>query len=237
MAREYFPMYHGYLDTIEALGDAERGRLFTACLQYSKTGTVPELSGNERYVWPGIRAQIDRDNANYEVKCAKNRANGGQRTLANASERYRTLANATQGKGKGKGEGEGEYTPPLTPPPGGDDGQKPEIPRVKMIVPPDLPEEVQDAMTRWKRYKAERGDRYKPVGWSALCARVRGMMEKHGAAAVVDIINASMASGYSGITWDRIGGSARTQQGAAKPQRPTSYDLTEIERMTRGRET
>lgn len=61
MALEYVAAYYSYLDLMEELSDAECGRLFKACLTYGKTGTVPELRGNERFVWPGIRSQIDRD--------------------------------------------------------------------------------------------------------------------------------------------------------------------------------
>ena len=93
MAREYFPAYHSYLEAMEELTDAEKGRLFTACLLYSKTGEAPQLSGNERYLFPAFRSQIDRDNEEYAKKCAKNRKNGelgGKRTGANGSERGRT---------------------------------------------------------------------------------------------------------------------------------------------------
>ena len=86
MAREYFPAYHSYLEAMEELTDAEKGRLFTACLLYSKTGEAPQLSGNERYLFPAFRSQIDRDNEEYAKKCAKNRKNGelgGKRTGAN----------------------------------------------------------------------------------------------------------------------------------------------------------
>ena len=130
MAREYFPAYHSYLEAMEELTDAEKGRLFTACLLYSKTGEAPQLSGNERYLFPAFRSQIDRDNEEYAKKCAKNRKNGelgGKRTGANGSERGRTpperLPNAPQEKGKeegkekgkGKGEEEGDGGYPLPP--------------------------------------------------------------------------------------------------------------------------
>ncbi len=69
MAREFFCAYHSYLKSIEPLNDAERGRLFTACLEYSATGAAPDLRGNERFVWPTIREQIDRDAAKYESHC------------------------------------------------------------------------------------------------------------------------------------------------------------------------
>lgn len=79
MAREYFAAYHSYLKSVEPLKDAERGRLFTACLSYSMTGTEPELRGNERFVWPSIREQIDRDKTAYAERCAANRENALQR--------------------------------------------------------------------------------------------------------------------------------------------------------------
>ena len=48
------------LDTLEPLADSERGRLFTALLSYARTGEAPSLIGGERYVFPLIRAKIDR---------------------------------------------------------------------------------------------------------------------------------------------------------------------------------
>lgn len=93
MALESFNAYHSYLDTMEALNDAECGRLFRALLEYSATGAAPELRGNERFVFPGMRSQIDRDIEKYNAKCARNRENGEKgggirhRTPPNAPER------------------------------------------------------------------------------------------------------------------------------------------------------
>lgn len=121
MARDYVCLYHSYLDAIQALGDAERGRLLTAMLEYSLTGATGHLNGNERFIWPLVKAQIDRDSEKYDEKCRVNAENGSKRTQANATERKQTLPNASetsQGKGKGeykgkgKGKGEGENTGP-----------------------------------------------------------------------------------------------------------------------------
>lgn len=75
MAREYVCLYHSYLKSVEPLNDAERGRLFTACLTYSMTGAEPDLRGNERFVWPTIREQIDRDTEKYSDFCKKQQEN------------------------------------------------------------------------------------------------------------------------------------------------------------------
>lgn len=102
MPREYFCAYHSYLEAMEALTDAEKGRLFTACLSYSKTGEAPQLSGNERFLFPAFRSQIDRDNAGYAQRCKTNRENGlaacgkeRERSGANGGDRVRSGAIAS----------------------------------------------------------------------------------------------------------------------------------------------
>jgi len=99
MSREYFAAYHSYLKSIELLSDAERGRLFTACLSYSMTGIEPELRGNEKFAWSSIRSQIDRDKETYEAKCQTNSENAKRRN-ATAGERFQT--NPTPYKEKSK---------------------------------------------------------------------------------------------------------------------------------------
>ena len=79
MPREYFHAYHDYLTSIEPLGDAERGRLFTALLKYSATGVEPELQGNERFIFPTLAAQIHREAAAYDDKCKQMQANASKR--------------------------------------------------------------------------------------------------------------------------------------------------------------
>ena len=102
MAVEYFCAYHSYLDALEPLTDAERGRLFVACLEYSKSGVASHLSGNERFIFPMIRAQIDRDNEKYTAKCKSMADNAKKRLLANASNCQQMQANATKEKTKEK---------------------------------------------------------------------------------------------------------------------------------------
>lgn len=63
MQMPYIKVFVDYLDAIEPLGDAERGRLFTSLLEYARSGEVPQLGGNERFIFPMMRAQIDRDRA------------------------------------------------------------------------------------------------------------------------------------------------------------------------------
>lgn len=125
MARDYICLYHSYLDAIQALGDAERGRLLTAMLEYSLTGATGHLGGNERFIFPMIKAQIDRDKAKYEIQCQRNAENGktGGRPKKQKNPVGFFESEKSQGKGKGKGKdkGEGDYPSGRFIPPSADE--------------------------------------------------------------------------------------------------------------------
>ena len=83
----YIKVFVDYLDAIGPLDDAERGRLFTSLLEYARTGEAPQLCGNERFLFPMMRAQIDRDTASMvELSEARSRAGktGAEAKQANA---------------------------------------------------------------------------------------------------------------------------------------------------------
>ena len=105
MGLESFNAYHSYLKAIEPLNDAERGRLFTACLEYSMTGVAPELKGNERFVFPSMAAQIDRDKEKYTARCRKNSENVSKRwntVVYDGKSRIRNDTKHTKDKDKDK---------------------------------------------------------------------------------------------------------------------------------------
>lgn len=74
----YICLYKSYIQTLAPFTDAERGRIMMAMLNYSATGEMPFFEGNERYIWPSVQGQIDRDLEAYRAKCSKNRVNGAK---------------------------------------------------------------------------------------------------------------------------------------------------------------
>ncbi len=71
---------HGYyLEAWAGLTDEEVGRLGTAMLLYGKTGEIMDLPGNERFVFPDMKAQIDKDKADYYALCERQRARARKR--------------------------------------------------------------------------------------------------------------------------------------------------------------
>ena len=100
MARSHLKIYLSFEDDTECLSDAERGRLLLAMVRYAKDGSEPNLSGNERFLWPVVRGQIDRDIDVYESKVSAGRAGG----LAKAenSKSQQSLADVSTIKNKDK---------------------------------------------------------------------------------------------------------------------------------------
>ena len=107
MALTYIKFFVDSLDAIEPLDDGERGRLFTALLQYARTGEITGLQGNERFLFPMFRAQLDRDAASYENVCEANRLNGakGGRPRKNSAAISETQKSQDKDKEKDKEKG------------------------------------------------------------------------------------------------------------------------------------
>ena len=90
MANTYFCCYDSYLEGFENLNDAEVGRLIRACINYHMSGQVVELDGNEKYIFPMIKGQIDRDTAVYDTKC--------KQLSDNAKKRYKSDLESQESK-------------------------------------------------------------------------------------------------------------------------------------------
>lgn len=70
---KYIKVFTDFVETIEILGDAERGRLFTAMLKYAESSETPDLRGNERFIWSAAKQMIDREAKAYEEMCKRNK--------------------------------------------------------------------------------------------------------------------------------------------------------------------
>lgn len=117
----YFKLFYDSLELLEPLTNTERGRLFTAVLEYANTGEIPALTGNERFIFPIFRQQADRDKAEYEQFVHNQRikgAKGGRpRTRKENPELFSDAAKTQdkdkdqdqdKGQDQAKDEGEGE---------------------------------------------------------------------------------------------------------------------------------
>lgn len=117
MALQSFNAYHSYLKSIEPLSEAERGRLFTALLEYSGSGKLLELRGNERFIFPTMKEQIDRDKAKYAEKCSLQREKALKRWYPAACNGIFGNAESAKDKDKNKKEKESKKSAARFSPP------------------------------------------------------------------------------------------------------------------------
>lgn len=172
---KYLKVYTDFAEAMEALSDAERGRLFMSMLQYASTGEAGTLSGAERFVWPIAKQNIDRAQAELE-KRAENGRKGGRPKKATESEEKQKKAKESKKKqtkdNKDKDNDKENNIIPLSP--NGDIPPKGERPPEKRFVKPTA-DEV-------RAYCAERGNRvdaqafvdfYAAKGWKVGSAPMK----------------------------------------------------------------
>lgn len=99
---EYLKIWTSFRESISPLNDAEKGRLFDAMLLYAETGELPDLKGNERYIWPTAKQVIDRaaqkadtlrQNGNKGGRPPKQAETNGNQTKPTETKRNQTKAN------------------------------------------------------------------------------------------------------------------------------------------------
>lgn len=83
---KYLKVYTDFVQDMKELGDAERGRLFTAMLIYADTGIEPELKGNERFSWGTAKKNIDSQRKSFDRKSAAGTASANTRWGNNGEE-------------------------------------------------------------------------------------------------------------------------------------------------------
>lgn len=167
---DYLKIWTNFREIIKPLSDAEKGRLFDAMLLYADNGTEPEIiSGNERFIWPVAKRDIDMamekseknsENGKKGGRPPKNKENETEpeeteenRNKPNETEKNRTEANERRKEKKGKEiEKKGKETENIVP--------------LKRFVPPTIEEVVLYCTERHNHVDASKFvDYYTANGW------------------------------------------------------------------------
>lgn len=96
MANEYVKLWLSYEAYFQPLSDAEVGRLARAMLQFKSHGVEPVFSGNERFVWPAIKRDLEEARAAQEAYREKQRDNGRKGGRPKKTEAFFEKATETQ---------------------------------------------------------------------------------------------------------------------------------------------
>lgn len=214
MAKKYVKVYYDWITATAMLSAAEKGRLIDAMVTYAECGEIVTLSGGEKYLFPMFQAQIDRDSISYQSKVE----NGQKGGLAKVSETKRNLAKLSeikQDKEKDKDKEEEK------------DKEKSIKKKAALSHTPDLSSFsplMQEVISRWLKYKAERKEKYAPTGLESMLSRIRNEIAKNSEEQVKAVIELSMANNWKGIIWDRM---------PAASERRASFDIDELDKLVR----
>ena len=85
-------------------------------------------------------------------------------------------------------------------------------------------ERINNKVLEWLQYKSERREPYKETGLKVLLRRIENSALEYGDEAVCDVIDDSIANGWKGIVFDKLGAArnAPTQGGKAKTDKECS---------------
>lgn len=98
MASEYVPVFFDWVEVTGELTAQEKGRLIDAIVLYAQGGDWQEqIKGNERYLFPAFKKQIDRARETSGKRASAGSIGGKQKqTEANASKCKQTEANVSK---------------------------------------------------------------------------------------------------------------------------------------------
>ena len=115
---KYVKLWISYEDYFKPLGDAEVGRLARAMIIYKSSGAEPKFIGNERFVWPAIKRDIDEANMAQVEKSQKmsdNGKKGGRPRKGGAftenQKKQKVFEESKTSQGQGQGQGQGQSSP------------------------------------------------------------------------------------------------------------------------------
>lgn len=96
MADKYVPIFFDWVEVTGELNAQEKGRLIDAIVQYARGGDwQDQIKGNERYLFPAFRQQIDRAKDVSSKRCESG-SKGGKQTQAKSSKTKQTEAKSSK---------------------------------------------------------------------------------------------------------------------------------------------
>lgn len=199
--RSQFTFYDSFYRALSRIKKkADRADAYDAIVAYALTGEEPDMGKLSDAA--AIAFEVIRPNLDASRRKAASGKQGGKAKKQTAS---KPEANESNEEANGKQEKEQEK----------EKEQDKDKDKEQMLYNPPPPAEpevdlsgfslrVRDKVLQWLAYKKERREAYKPMGLQSLITQIRNAVEKYGDAAVCDLIDNSMSSGYRGILFDRL---------------------------------
>lgn len=198
MERSQFTFYESFFRAANRIKDkSDRAEVYDAICAYALYGTEPDLDSLSESA--AIAFELSKPNLDASRRKASNGKKGGEAKQTESSEeaneskpkaktsKPKQTASKKEKENKKEKEIENKCYNPLTP-----------LQMEKFS--PDLLAAVKE----WLTYKHERKEDYVPSGLEKWTTEIKNGAEKHGDAAVIELIHKSMAMNWAGVHLEKL---------------------------------
>ena len=240
MEREQFTFYSSFAKAARRIRKpADRCAFYDAVVSFALTGQEPDLDNAPESVALAMELVMPvlissrRKAENGKAKGSKAEANGSKpeanESKPEANPEQEQTGNKKEKEGEKEGEKEKENECSISPPAPSAPAQAPKQTTAGAMekAKAEFSGDLLTAVLEWLTYKKERREPYKEVSLRALFNQIRKAADAHGDAAVIEVIRNSMASGYMGITLDKLTSPQQKRSPAyatSKAQQPLTAD-------------
>lgn len=228
--KDSFVFYTEYREAVSYMTNEQAGMLLKALIDYTDEKPLDITDQAVEMVFLTIKPRLDRDRTKWEEVIEKRKAAGRKSAekRAEESQQESTHANTCQQVptvSDSVSDADSVYnTPPKSPSRGKRESQLDMFDR--LITGRAVTHDMEDVLREWIKYKNERNERYKEAGMRSLITQAVNHGAAHGGESVQNVIRESMANGYKGIVWDRVGKGPPGRKGKP-PER--DYDMDSLE--------
>lgn len=237
--KDSFVFYTEYRNAIEHMTNEQAGLFLKMLLAYMDGDGVEAWRDDDPVVWMffmTIKPRLDRDLVKWEETVEKRKEAGRKGGQASASKRKQSQANVSKSKQTQANQAVSDcVTDCVYVSPKGDNNARARTRESqtdmfdRLITGRAVTHDMQDKLREWIVYKQERNEPYKETGMKSLITQAVNNGAAYGGKAVTDAIDYSMASGYKGIVWDRVGKSPPKSNKFLNENR-RNYDYDDLER-------
>lgn len=232
--RDSFIIYTEYMDVLDSVTAEQAGLLIRAMVRYARDEAPVLEDPVVKAVFATIKPRMDKDREKWEQECERRAEAGRKGGLAKASNAKQSQAEPSKAKERlatladndPDCDYEDDNNPPKSPQRGKRESQMDMYDR--LITGRAVNNEMAETLRAWIVYKVERNERYKEAGMRSLITQAVNHGAAHGADAVCSVIRESMANGYKGIVWDRMGKDPPKRRNIRPPER--NYDMAALEK-------
>ena len=181
-----FTFYKNYYEIIKYLPDEQKIQLYDAILEYMFDNKEPKLDGLIKGIWINLKMPLDTSKNNIE----NGKKGGAPKGNSNAKKQPKNNRKTTEKQAN----------------------------NIFLFLLSNFfisnflflnnvdKDKLKNKVEEWLKYKIERKEPYKEIGFKTLLARIESATSQYGVEEIISLIDECMANNYKGIIFEKLKG-------------------------------